>query len=242
MYKEKMVTMAKRMGFVLIGGLIFLIGLGIGVGIANKNNPKKESEPKKEVVAPPKAKELTSKQVEDFLIAYYTKKDLGENRKRYEPFVTTNMLTELIETEAEPVNQAYKGYIVDQVFDKAEIYVDTENHSAIATVSYKNTQLATKGSYENALENQFHQEVIKISFLQQGKQYLVNRIDYVALTQPVSQPRNTYKTTNSTMGVQQVEEGTEGNGQTEEVPINEKETSDNQEAVKQEETSNDTTK
>lgn len=237
-----MVMMAKRMGYVVIGGLIFLIGLGIGIGITNKENSKKVEEPKKEVVTPPKAKEITNKQVKDFLIAYYTKKDLGENRKRYEPFVTTNMLNELIEIEAEPVNQAYKGYIVDQVFEKADIYVDTENQAAIATVSYKNTQLPTKGSYENALENQYHEEVIKISFIQQGKRYLVNRIDYVALTQPVSQSRNTYKTTNSTMGVQQVEEGIEGETPLENTENEPKETLNSQEMGNQEEKNNDTIK
>ncbi len=241
MYKEKMVMMAKRMGYVVIGGLIFLIGLGIGIGLTNKESSKKVEEPKKEVATPPKAKDLTNKQVKDFLIAYYTKKDLGENRKRYEPFVTTNMLNELIEIEAEPVNQAYKGYIVDQVFEKADIYVDTENQAAIATVTYKNTQLPTKGSYENALENQFHEEVIKISFLQQGKRYLVNRIDYVALTQPVSQPRNTYKTTNSTMGVQQVEEGTEGDTQSEGNKSDLGIELNSTEATKGEEKANDTT-
>lgn len=207
MYDEKKVKRVRLAIAVVSATIIFIIGLAIGSSVNSSKNATAEKPKETKVIE--KETTLSAKTVERFLIAYYTKKDLGENRKRYEPLVTTTMLNDLISTENEPVNQAYKGYIVDQVFEDADIYVDTTNSSAIAMVNYKNTQLATKGSYENALENQSHQEAIKLTFLKQGKSFLVNRLDYVSLTQPLSQPRNTYKTTDNVEGVQSIEQTTE---------------------------------
>lgn len=206
MYNQQKIAGTKKIVFLIASLLLVVLGVLIGVGLTGSNKPTKEVKEISQAVTAKPPKELSTKQVEAFLIAYYTKKDLGENRIRYEPLVTMGLLNELKEIELEPVNQAYKGYIVDQVFESADIYVDTVNSSAIAMVTYKNTQLATKGTYENSLANQTHQESIKLTFLQQGKKYLVNRVDYVTLSQPLSHPRNTYKVTNDTIGVQQVEE------------------------------------
>ena len=111
----------KKIGF--IGGslllivLIFLIGLSVGQRKQVNTNEKQVKVEKKE--------ELTTSTVKNFLIAYYTKKDLGENRNRYEPLVTSAMYNELVNVEKQPVNQAYKGYVVNQVLDTYKIYIDT---------------------------------------------------------------------------------------------------------------------
>ena len=126
----------KKIGF--IGGslllivLIFLIGLSVGQRKQVNTNEKQVKVEKKE--------ELTTSTVKKFLIAYYTKKDLGENRNRYEPLVTSAMYNELVNVEKQPVNQAYKGYVVNQVLDTYKIYIDTENNEVIVDVTYKNTQ------------------------------------------------------------------------------------------------------
>lgn len=159
MYDEKKIKLVKTTVTVVISVLLLVLGVVIGSSLNRSTTDKNTSETKVESVEK-KSKDLTTKEVKDFLIAYYTKKDLGENRNRYSPLVTVSMYNELVETENEPVNQAYKGYIVNQVFDSAEIYVDTENSSAIAIVSYKSTQRSEKGSDFNALENQFQQEAI----------------------------------------------------------------------------------
>ncbi len=124
----------KKIGF--IGGslllivLIFLIGLSVGQRKQVNTNEKQVKVEKKE--------ELTTSTVKKFLIAYYTKKDLGENRNRYEPLVTSAMYNELVNVEKQPVNQAYKGYVVNQVLDTYKIYIDTENNEVIVDVTYKN--------------------------------------------------------------------------------------------------------
>ncbi|MBU5519615.1 hypothetical protein KQI96_16635, partial [Enterococcus sp. S163_ASV_20] len=97
---------------------------------------------------------ITPASVKKFLIAYYTKKDLGENRNRYKPLVTPGMYNELVAEEKQPVNQAYKGYVVNQVLDRYKIYIDSENNEVISEVSYKNTQRVKINNDDGALKNQ----------------------------------------------------------------------------------------
>ncbi|MDJ9023254.1 hypothetical protein OHN03_14360, partial [Enterococcus faecalis] len=99
MYNMEKLSRYKKIGF--IGGslllimLIFLIGLSVGQRKQVNTNEKQVKVEKKE--------ELTTSTVKKFLIAYYTKKDLGENRNRYEPLVTSAMYNELVNVEKQPV-------------------------------------------------------------------------------------------------------------------------------------------
>ena len=97
-------------------------------------------------------------------------KDLGENRNRYEPLVTSAMYNELVNVEKQPVNQAYKGYVVNQVLDTYKIYIDTENNEVIVDVTYKNTN-EPKNNDEGALKNQSNQEALKLTFVKQGANF-----------------------------------------------------------------------
>ena len=54
--------------------------------------------------------------------------------------------------ENEPVNQTYKGYVVDQAFKSADIFIDEKNNTAIATINYTNTLLKNKGDYKRCSE------------------------------------------------------------------------------------------
>ena len=54
--------------------------------------------------------------------------------------------------EKQPVNQAYKGYVVNQVLDTYKIYIDTENNEVIVDVTYKNTQRTKRNNDEGALK------------------------------------------------------------------------------------------
>ncbi|EKI2454834.1 hypothetical protein PDO32_003095, partial [Enterococcus faecalis] len=146
MYNMEKLSRYKKIAF--IGGslllivLIFLIGLSVGQRKQVNTNEKQVKVEKKE--------ELTTSTVKKFLIAYYTKKDLGENRNRYEPLVTSAMYNELVNVEKQPVNQAYKGYVVNQVLDTCKIYIDTENNEVIVDVTYKNTQRTKRNNDEGA--------------------------------------------------------------------------------------------
>jgi hypothetical protein len=192
MYDEKKIALIKKLGTIAVCVLILIAGFATGFGVGSSKK-KAAAEPEKPKVEEVK-KELTAETVNKFLIAYYTKKDLGENRNRYEPLVTTAMYNELTTEEEQPVNQAYKGYVVNQVLDSAEIYVNTEDSSAICVVTYKNTQRMKQGTDDGALLNQSNQEAIKLTFLQQGKQYLVNQVSSVIVENSLINNRNSYNT------------------------------------------------
>ena len=113
MYNEKKVQRVKKI-FLILFCLIFFIGsFSAGFGIGTTKVKKNMAPVKKEVVK--KKVELTPKLVNQFLLAYFTKKDLGENRNRYKPLMTETMYNQATAEEEEPVNQAYKGYVVNQV-------------------------------------------------------------------------------------------------------------------------------
>lgn len=178
MYNENKM---KRVRKLLIGvSVIVALIIGFGVGSLGKKEANKEVEKPK--VSEAKSTTLTEERVKQFLIAYYTKKDLSENRNRYEPMMTEAMYKQETNQEDLPVNQAYKGYTVNQVFDSAKIYVDNTNLTAICEVTYHNTQLKEKNSIKNALKDQSNTESIKISYVKQGNDYLVNNINGVMLT------------------------------------------------------------
>lgn len=191
MYDTSRIKKYKKIGMTLIVivaiALIYTIGFGIG-----SSKQKKAAKPVKQEVVENK-EELTTKDVKAFLIAYYTKKDLGENKNRYKPLVTTALFTELETEEAQPVNQAYKGYVVNQVLDSADIYIDTENDAAITIVRYKNTQRTKKGNDDGALKNQSNQEAVKVSFAKHGKKYLADKMEAVTVTNLLTTNRNSYK-------------------------------------------------
>lgn len=178
MYNENKM---KRVRKLLIGvSVIVALIIGFGVGSLGKKEENKEVEKPK--VSETKPTTLTEERVKQFLIAYYTKKDLSENRNRYKPMMTEAMYKQETNQEDLPVNQAYKGYTVNQVFDSAKIYVDDTNLTAICEVTYHNTQLKEKNSIKNALKDQSNTESIKISYIKQGNDYLVNNINGVMLT------------------------------------------------------------
>lgn len=178
MYNENKM---KRVRKLLIGvSVVVALIIGFGVGSLGKKEANKEVEKPK--VSETKPTTLTEDRVKQFLIAYYTKKDLSENRNRYKPMMTEAMYKQETNQEDLPVNQAYKGYTVNQVFDSAKIYVDDTNLTAICEVTYHNTQLKEKNSIKNALKDQSNTESIKISYVKQGNDYLVNNINGVMLT------------------------------------------------------------
>ncbi|MDN5469878.1 MAG: hypothetical protein L0I49_03065 [Lactococcus raffinolactis] len=181
MVNQSLVKIAKRVGVGLLVVLSILIGMGIGS--IGKVSPKDVSKIVKQDKAKDKSSEirLTEKDVKDFLIAYYTKKDLEENRPRYKPFMTDGLYNSETAEEDKPVNQAYKGFIVDQVFESANIYIDSTTDQVLAEVKYSNSVLQEKDSNKNALKNQINTATIRLSYNKVNNKFLVNDIKAIIL-------------------------------------------------------------
>ena len=182
MVNQNLVKIAKRVGVGLLVILAVLVGMGIGS--IGKVSPKDASEIVKQEKEKTKSSEihLTQKDVRDFLISYYTKKDLEENRPRYKSFMTDGLYNSVIAEENKPVNQAYKGFVVDQVFESANIYIDATTDEVLAEVKYSNSFLQEKGSNKNALKNQINTATIRLSYNKVNGKFLVNDIKPIVLS------------------------------------------------------------
>ena len=132
----KMVDKKKLRGIIAIIAMI-AVGLSGVIGYAigsNRNtnttakvvlkNKNKKIEPDKKT----ETKKLSVEEIKSFLVAYYTKKDLEENRNRYKPFLTESMYNGVVAQENEPVAQTYKGYVINQKFRDADIYINPEKY------------------------------------------------------------------------------------------------------------------
>ncbi|WP_449449294.1 hypothetical protein [Streptococcus suis] len=152
----------KRLRMIAGGiGIVLLLLLSYGVGQLTAPKPSQE-----ETSTQTKTKEeLAYQDVNDFLSAYYTKKDLGTNRNRYKPFMTENLYKQEVSKEEEAVSQTYKGYVVDFEFKEADIYINTKTNIALVQVTYTNTLLEKKDNYEKAQKNVRNRTILKLSYI-----------------------------------------------------------------------------
>ncbi|VTS27721.1 MULTISPECIES: hypothetical protein [Streptococcus] len=182
----KMLDTEKLKLLKLIGlGLVVILVLGmvlwLGLATTNNHQTNKKEEPMTKQIKKVEGTEITTAYVKDFLVAYFTKKDLGENRNRYLPFMTETAYQQEVASEKEPAAQAYKGYVVDTKLKSATIYIDEENHVALAKVSYTQTQLQKKKDYTNAQKDVLSNSTLRISYIKQDKKYLISHIEPILI-------------------------------------------------------------
>lgn len=163
-------------GVVLVLGFVFWIGATTSV----QKKAKQEAETTQQETKV-EGSELTQEYVKEFLTAYFNKQDLGENRNRYLPYMTEAAYNQEVNAEEEPSVQTYKGYVVDTQLKSSTIYIDQENHVALAQVRYTQTQLQKKYDYTNAQTNVGSSRTIRIRFSKQDGKYLVNHIDPILI-------------------------------------------------------------
>ena len=199
MYNQKLIKVVK--GFLIGAGAVFCILLGHSVAQVQQhfthNGQKQVQVKQKKEEKKQKEASLSEKQVKDFLIAYYTKKDLEENRPRYKPFMTESMYQEAIQEEQKPVNQTYKGYVVDQAFESASIYIDVEHKVALAQVQYTSTTLTEKDNRDSKGITGTTKVTIRLTYVEQDGKLLINNIEPIILTEARGQGIGTYTDTNS---------------------------------------------
>lgn len=161
--------------------LIFLIGFGFGARGQSQSSPKTITK-KSTTTKNSKTQDgsLTQNYVEDFLMVYYTKKDLGENRNRYKEYMTDAMYNQAVSLENEPTTQTSKGYVVDFEYRSSKIYLDTKENVALVSVTYTNTLLAKKNDYSQS-QNTTNTATLRLSFSKMKNKFLVNRMESIIL-------------------------------------------------------------
>ena len=168
----------KIIGYILLLIVAVVIGVGVGQSMTTseqkKENAKNQEEKSEQV--------LTQEQVKEFLLNYYTKKDLGENRNRYKDFMTDGLYKQQIAKEEEPVNQTYKGFVIDFKFKSAEIFINQEKLQVITQVNYVNTLLDDKKNLETAQRDILNKKTLRLSYINDKGTLTVNKIESIILT------------------------------------------------------------
>lgn len=178
MIDPKKLKLVKIVGYVV--GIILAIAVGIVLGQSALSSQTKQETTK--TTKTTKTSTLTQKQVTNFLLNYYTKKDLGENRNRYKEYMTDALYQQTVATEDEPQNQTYKGFVVDFEFKNADIYINEDSLEVIAQVTYVNTLLDEKKNYETAQTDVVNTATLRLTYVKENDKYKVNKIENIILT------------------------------------------------------------
>lgn len=178
MIDPKKLKLVKIVGYVV--GLILAIAVGIVLGQSALSSQTTQETTK--TTKTTKTSTLTQKQVTNFLLNYYTKKDLGENRNRYKEYMTDALYQQTVATEDEPQNQTYKGFVVDFEFKNADIYINEDSLEVIAQVTYVNTLLDEKKNYETAQKDVVNTATLRLTYVKDNDKYKVNKIENIILT------------------------------------------------------------
>lgn len=168
----------KMLGYILLIVLAVIIGVGIGQSMSGSQTNTKST---KTTQSDTKTN-ITQNQVKQFLLNYYTKKDLGENRKRYKEYMTEALYQQIVATEEEPQNQTYKGFVVDFEFKSSEIYINESSHQVIAQVNYVNTQLDEKKNYDTAQKDVMNHTTLRLTYVNEDGKMKVNKMESIILT------------------------------------------------------------
>ncbi|HFR3707531.1 TPA: hypothetical protein ACHV9L_000291 [Streptococcus suis] len=109
--------------------------------------------------------------------------------------MTEGLYTATVSEEELPINQAYKGYVVDQVFESAQIYLNQEKNIAIVQVQYSNKLLQEKDNRSGQSISQQGTATLQLNYIQEKGKLLVNTIDNIVLSDGTGVPVTTYSDT-----------------------------------------------
>ena len=178
MLDETKIRYLKMIGYIFIVVIAVFIGVGIGQTSSGKATKTGTSETKQST----KEEVLTQDKVEEFLLNYFTKKDLGENRKRYKEYMTDALYNQEVAKEDEPVSQTYKGFVVDFEYKSSEIFINQNSLSVITQVNYVNTLLDEKKNYDTAQKDVMNKLTLRLTYVNDNGTLKVNKIESIILT------------------------------------------------------------
>ena len=168
----------KIIGYVFLVIVAVVVGVGIGQTLSGGQTKTTKTEAKQESTETA----LTQEQVEDFLISYFTKKDLGENRNRYKEYMTDGLYQQEVAKEEEPTSQTYKGFVVDFAYKSSEIFINQEDLSVIVQVNYVNTLLDEKKNYDTAQKDVMNKLTLRLTYVNENGTLKVNKMESIILT------------------------------------------------------------
>lgn len=188
MLNKKLIKTFKVAVSIIVIIMVFAMGYFLGDGLRKNSANKTIKDTLQQTKNSNKDIENQLKEkTQGFLIAFYTKKDLGENRDRYRPFVTEGMYNSMVSEEEKAVNKAYQGYIVDWEFVEDDMFINADKLEVLVKVTYKNTSLAIKDDRSKQV-TQTSQASYKITFTKTDKTYLVNKMEQMTI-EPINKSK-----------------------------------------------------
>lgn len=169
----------KLIGYVFLVIVAVVVGVGIGQSLSGSQTKASKTEETKQETT---EATLSQNQVEDFLISYFTKKDLGENRNRYKEYMTDGLYQQEVAKEEEPTSQTYKGFVVDFEYKSSEIFINQEKLSVIVQVNYVNTLLDEKKNYVTAQKDVMNKLTLRLTYVNENGTLKVNKMESIILT------------------------------------------------------------
>ncbi|HEM3715623.1 TPA: hypothetical protein U1D13_001688 [Streptococcus suis] len=169
----------KLIGYVFLVIVAVVVGVGIGQSLSGSQTKASKTEETKQETT---EATLSQNQVEDFLISYFTKKDLGENRNRYKEYMTDGLYQQEVAKEEEPTSQTYKGFVVDFEYKSSEIFINQEKLSVIVQVNYVNTLLDEKKNYDTAQKDVMNKLTLRLTYVNENGTLKVNKMESIILT------------------------------------------------------------
>lgn len=195
MKDDKKVKKIMFIGLFIAAALIAIVSYSIGgIGKVPKEQMQKEVSKSKTVDlkhAKVTDQAVTQNDIKSFLVAYYTKKDLEENRNRYKPFMTDSMYKTATTAEEAPVAQTYKGYVINQKFKDAKIYIDDENKIAIVKVDYSYVTLTKKTDKAADGISSSSTATLRLTYQKSDKKFLVNNVENISFDDNVASSNST---------------------------------------------------
>lgn len=179
----------KKVGLGVAIIIIFILGFALGqIGRPNQRRTEKAAQTTQ---SQEKTEQLTQKKIKSFLIDYFTKKDLGENRQRYKEHMTEGLYNQIVAQEEAPTSLTYKGFVVDFSFSDATIWIDRVNNTALVEVTYTNTLLAKKNNYDQAQTDVGNSSTLRLSYTEVNGKLLLNGIEPIVLSDTADSDNDT---------------------------------------------------
>ncbi|HEO6727136.1 TPA: hypothetical protein VBB01_000644 [Streptococcus agalactiae] len=169
-------------GIMITIGILIIFFIGLGFGQIGKNENQNTAVTTTKLKKVKEGSRLTEDWVKQFLVVYYTKKDLEENRSRYKPYMTEGLYQGVIAEEETAKHQAYKGFKVNYEFQSANIFINQTTQQVICEITFTNDLLKAKDNTTNAQKSISHHMTLQLDYTDQDGIYLINQISPIDIT------------------------------------------------------------
>lgn len=169
MIDERKVKVFKLIG--LGGGIVLILLLMFFWQSGHKNSSNESNS------------QIASRQVTEFLKAYFNKDKVGLNREDYQPYLTKQAYQEELANEEEPGFKVRTSLMQNFRYKSSKIYVGTEEPVVFATVTYEYDSVSQKKREEDQQKTirTTNSYSLKLTYKEVDGKQLIDKIEIVNL-------------------------------------------------------------